>query len=126
MNVLTVCHKCWASKPSDGWAWCWQCRERANHTPPFAPFPVQPAYKPETQIEEQAPESALDVQEGGSHYKDMGIQPIEFISANNIPYHEANVIKYVCRHANKNGIEDLKKARHYIDMLIEKDYPDGK
>ena len=63
--------------------------------------------------------SALDEQVGGNHYKDMAIQPITYIVENKIPYREANVIKYVSRHASKNGIEDLKKARHYLDMLIE-------
>ena len=63
--------------------------------------------------------SALDVQPGGSHYKDMKIQPVEFIHANSIPYFEGNVIKYVCRHRNKNGLQDLEKAKHYIDLLIE-------
>ena len=63
--------------------------------------------------------SALDVQIGGDHYKEAAIQPVEFIVANNIPYREANVIKYVFRHASKNGKQDLLKARHYIDMLIE-------
>jgi hypothetical protein len=63
--------------------------------------------------------SALDKQEGGSHYKDMAIQPIEFIVKNGLPYREANILKYVCRHRNKNGREDLLKARHYLDMLIE-------
>lgn len=56
---------------------------------------------------------------GGSHYKDLPIQPIEFIVANDIPYREANIIKYVVRWRSKNGLEDLKKARHYLDMLIE-------
>lgn len=60
-----------------------------------------------------------DIQIGGSHYKNMPIQPIEFIVKNGIPYREANVIKYVVRFKNKNGLEDLKKARHYLDMLIE-------
>jgi hypothetical protein len=64
----------------------------------------------------------LDKQEGGRHYKDFKIQPIEFIHANGIPYMEANVIKYVCRHRMKNGVEDLKKARHYIDLLIQLEY----
>ncbi len=62
---------------------------------------------------------ALDTQIGGNHYKDYKIQPIEFIMANNIPFIEANVIKYVVRWKHKNGIEDLKKARHYLDMLID-------
>ena len=69
--------------------------------------------------------SALDVQPGGSHYKDMKIQPVEFIHANNIPYFEGNVIKYVCRHRNKNGLQDLEKAKHYIELLIELEYGKG-
>ena len=64
----------------------------------------------------------LQSQVGGTHYKDLKIQPIEFIHANNIPFCEANAIKYLCRWRNKNGIEDLKKARHYIDLLIELEY----
>lgn len=66
----------------------------------------------------------LDKQVGGNHYRNMAIQPVEFIVANNIPYREANVIKYVCRHASKNGKQDLLKARHYIDMLIS-EYEDA-
>lgn len=62
---------------------------------------------------------ALDTQEGGSHYKDLPIQPIEFIVANNIPFREGSVIKYVCRHRDKNGKEDIKKAIHYLTMLLE-------
>lgn len=60
---------------------------------------------------------ALEHQEGGSHYKDMAIQPVEFIVANKIPYREANAIKYACRHSAKNGIEDIKKAIHYLEMI---------
>lgn len=63
--------------------------------------------------------SALSTQEGGNHYKDLAIQPVEFIYANQIPYMEGNVIKYVTRWRSKNGINDLRKARHYIDLLIE-------
>lgn len=63
--------------------------------------------------------SALSTQEGGNHYKDLAIQPVEFIHANKIPYMEGNVIKYVTRWRSKNGINDLRKARHYIDLLIE-------
>jgi hypothetical protein len=61
----------------------------------------------------------LDVQTGGSHYKNLKIQPIEFIYANKIPFIEANVIKYICRWKKKNGLEDLKKVKHYVDLLIE-------
>lgn len=60
----------------------------------------------------------LETQVGGSHYKDLKIQPIEFIHANNIPFCEANAIKYLCRWRNKNGVQDLLKAKHYIDLLI--------
>jgi hypothetical protein len=63
--------------------------------------------------------SSLDIQVGGSHYKDMAIQPIEFIMKNNIGFMEGNAIKYISRWRSKGGIEDLKKARHYLDMLIE-------
>ena len=63
--------------------------------------------------------SAFDTQVGGSHYKNMTIQPVEFIEMNNLGFCTGNIIKYVCRYKDKNGIEDLKKARHYIDLLIE-------
>lgn len=63
--------------------------------------------------------AALKRQEGGGHYKDMKIQPVEFIHANGIGYFEGNVIKYVSRWRAKGGVEDLKKARHYIDLLID-------
>jgi hypothetical protein len=62
---------------------------------------------------------AKDMQVGGNHYKGFKIQPIEYIQANDLSYCEANVVKYVTRWRGKNGIEDLRKARHYIDLLIE-------
>ena len=64
----------------------------------------------------------LDHQEGGSHYKKMAIQPIDFIYFNEIPFIEENIIKYILRHKKKNGLEDLKKAKHYLEILIEKEY----
>ena len=57
--------------------------------------------------------SAKENQVGGGHYKDMAIQPVEFIQKNGIPYLEGNVIKYIVRHKKKNGAEDIKKAIHY-------------
>ena len=63
--------------------------------------------------------SALNKQVDGSHYKDMTIQPVIYIYANKIPFIEGNIIKYVSRWKNKNGIKDLEKARHLIDVLIE-------
>ena len=62
---------------------------------------------------------ALEIQIGGGHYKDMAIQPVEYIRKNNIPYIEGCIIKYVSRWRKKNGIEDLQKAKHFIDLLIE-------
>jgi len=52
------------------------------------------------------------------HYARYKIQPLEFILANDLPYPEGNVIKYVCRWRYKNGVEDLRKARNYIDQMI--------
>tara|TARA_R110000822_G_scaffold35007_11_gene98896 strand:- start:430 stop:654 length:225 start_codon:yes stop_codon:yes gene_type:complete len=63
--------------------------------------------------------SSLDMQVGGNHYKDMAIQPVEFIMQNGIGFMEGNAIKYLSRWRSKGGVEDLKKARHYLDMLIE-------
>lgn len=54
---------------------------------------------------------------GGNHYSEKKIQPIEFIEANNLPFCEGNVIKYVTRHASKNGIEDINKAIWYLERI---------
>lgn len=66
--------------------------------------------------------SAKQTQIGGDHYKNFAIQPIEYIMKNNLSFGQGNVIKYVTRYKDKNGIEDLKKAKHYIDLLIEEEY----
>jgi len=65
-----------------------------------------------------------DKQIGGNHYKDMAIQPSEFINKNKLQFAEGNSIKYICRHSLKGGKQDLEKAKHYIDMIIERDYPE--
>lgn len=69
-------------------------------------------------------ESPKEREVGGDHYRKMKIQPIEFITANNLGFCVGNIIKYVVRYPYKNGKEDLLKARHYIDLLIESEYPD--
>lgn len=61
----------------------------------------------------------MSIQVGGGHYKSMAIQPIEYITKNNLPYCEANVIKYISRWRDKGGKKDLEKAKHYIDLLIQ-------
>ena len=63
--------------------------------------------------------SAIDKQIGGDHYKGMAIQPIEYIQANGLSYIEGNIVKYISRWREKNGIEDLKKIKHYVEFLIE-------
>lgn len=62
---------------------------------------------------------AFDHQEGGSHYKDMAIQPVEFIHKNGLGFIEGCVVKYVARWRKKHGVADLRKARHFLDLLIE-------
>ena len=70
--------------------------------------------------------SALDRQVGegayASPYRSFAIQPVEFCQRNNLDWCQANIVKYVCRFRNKNGREDLAKARHYLDMLEEFEY----
>lgn len=61
----------------------------------------------------------LDRQVGGNHYKMLAIQPIEYITKNNLGYCEANVVKYISRWRDKGGKKDLEKAKHYIDLLIQ-------
>lgn len=65
------------------------------------------------------PPSAFSAQEGGDHYKTKGIQPVEYILANDMTFIEGCVVKYVTRWKDKGGLEDLRKARHFLDMLIE-------
>ncbi len=61
-----------------------------------------------------------DKQIGGSHYKDFPIQPYEFISKNDLSFFQGNVVKYVCRYLNKNGIQDIEKIIHYCELEIKK------
>lgn len=66
--------------------------------------------------------TALDRQEAGDHYKNMRIQPVEFCQANGLGYCESSVIKYVCRHKRKNGAEDIRKAIHFLELLLDLEY----
>jgi hypothetical protein len=66
-----------------------------------------------------AREYATETQVGGGHYKDYVIQPVDFITANNVPFLEGCVIKRMMRHKNKNGVEDLNKAIHEIELIKE-------
>lgn len=64
----------------------------------------------------------LKYQEGGTHYSKMKVQPAYFINENNLQFAEGNAIKYICRHKYKGGEEDIKKAIHYLKMILERDY----
>jgi hypothetical protein len=64
---------------------------------------------------------ALSKQTGGSHYQ-LAIQPIEYIYKNSLDYCEGNVVKYITRHGSKNGAEDIRKAIHYCELLLELEY----
>lgn len=64
-------------------------------------------------------DTPLKTQIGGDHYKSKGIQPVEYCMANDIGFMEGSVIKYVTRWKDKGGVQDLEKARHFLDMLID-------
>ena len=70
--------------------------------------------------------SAYDKQIGGTHYRKMKIQPSKFVTENKLLYPEGCVIKYIVRHQDKGGKQDLEKAKHMIDMIIERDYEEKK
>ena len=70
--------------------------------------------------------SAYKKQIGGNHYRKYKVQPSQFVTENKLLYPEGCVIKYVVRHQDKGGKQDLEKAKHMIDMIIERDYEDEK
>jgi len=73
-----------------------------------------------TEEEEEAFTALANAQQvGGSHYKSKAIQPWDYIASNQLGYLEGNVVKYVSRWKDKGGLEDLKKAQHYLTKLIE-------
>jgi len=65
---------------------------------------------------------ALQRQEGGDHYSSQAVQPITYILGNNMPFCEGSVVKYVTRHRLENGAEDLQKAVHYLQFILEHEY----
>ncbi len=74
------------------------------------------------EIFKKATYDSLDKQVGGKHYRNMKIQPAEFINENKLLFAEGNAIKYICRHSIKGKEEDVKKAIHYLEMILERDY----
>ena len=65
---------------------------------------------------------SFDEQVGGKHYRNMKIQPAEFINENKLLFAEGNAIKYICRHSVKGKEQDIRKAIHYLEMILERDY----
>lgn len=107
---MKTCSTCHYSEHDGDHHPCIECSTDGDHWTPML------QYKPEDVAFNKR---ALDIQVAGNHYKELAIQPVEYIHANNIGYFEGNVIKYVSRWRNKNGVKDLEKAKHYIDLLIE-------
>ena len=66
--------------------------------------------------------SSFDKQEGGNHYKSLAIQPFDYIHRNGLDWGSGNVVKYISRHREKNGAEDVRKAIHYCEMILEREY----
>jgi hypothetical protein len=95
---------------------CKSCGKIEGHWPNCAILVNPPLAIP---TKAPAPTTPLAKQVDGSHYKDLKIQPLEYIHANGIPFAEGCVIKYVSRWRNKGGIKDLEKAKHFLELLIE-------
>lgn len=97
-------------------SFCWTCSEDESDIRQYRLCGGVPIHDP---VNKPRGNSPLQRQEGGDHYKKQAIQPVEYIMANGTPYMEGNVIKYVSRWRDKGGLQDLKKAIHYLEMLIE-------
>ncbi len=68
------------------------------------------------------PSTIEKVQHGGSHYKRMGIEPVQYCHANGLNFLEGSAVKYITRHRDKGKVEDVKKAIHYLQMILEFEY----
>jgi hypothetical protein len=74
---------------------------------------------PGTTILMKSDKPSLEKQVGGSHYKSLAIQPVEYCQKNKLSFCESSAIKYITRWRSKNGLEDIKKAIHFLEMLLE-------
>ena len=83
--------------------------------------PGEVVYQPEGALPADVSpgDTALNTQVGGSHYKKFAIQPAEFIEKNGLSFLAGCVVKRMCRWQDKDGLRDLEKAKHEIDLLIE-------
>ena len=89
-------------------------------------YPQQIIERPPAPTPNRPRKKATDTQIGGDHYRNMRIQPVEYILSNELPFVEGCVVKYVSRWRDKGGIDDLRKARHFLDLLIEHEDELGK
>lgn len=94
---------------------CHKANDYSEWRPKSPRFPEDSMAYAET----SADQPALATQVGGGHYKGYAIQPVEFCMKNKLDYCQSNIIKYVVRFRDKNGMEDLRKAKHYLEMLME-------
>ena len=116
----------WIPKIIDGdWSVLWQRTTHPEELPFIDDEPLQSLNDQYAEIE-KVRQSAWQKQEGGSHYKNLKIQPMQYALENKLDYAQANVVKYVTRHADKNGKEDLLKAIHNLELMIEFYYGDEK
>jgi|TARA_B100000519_G_C14212380_1_gene423277 hypothetical protein len=72
-----------------------------------------------TERKDQLMKKAIDKQVGGDHYKTCKIQPVEYIECNQLGFLMGNVVKYVTRYAVKSNVQDLEKAKHYIELQMQ-------
>lgn len=134
-TVLTPCKCGDAPTPSEcnglhsfGCNKCqWMCRRQGTKAKAVAEWnKVMTEWK--ARIKAKEPQSALDRQVGGSHYKGFTIQPVEFSERNGLTFIEGNIIKYICRYRQDGGegVKDLRKVIDYVEKLIEMRYPEAK
>ena len=95
----------------------WHCMSQGRCVPKIQPYAIREI--PREEYEDWKTKQSLKQQIAVAHYKNMAIQPVEYVHANGLGYFEGNVIKYVSRWRKKGGLSDLEKAKHYIQLLIE-------
>ncbi|WP_444939058.1 hypothetical protein [Microbulbifer sp. JMSA002] len=83
---------------------------------------IEPTPTPESDAPSDTSSGAYVVQEGGSHYKKLAIQPMQYSMANGLDACQHTIVKYVTRHEDKAGIADLRKARHTLEILAQEKY----
>lgn len=106
--------------PVDSIAWETVSEWRFKSPPPSAPVDY---FLDDTEREESGlNKKPSEQQVGGSHYKNLAIQPAEYVYRNELGFLEGSAIKYITRHKSKNGAQDVKKAIHFLQLLLEYEY----